>query len=848
MNLRLPREASNFKLQTSKTLLVMVAVLLFAAFMHLYLIGSYPPGLDSDAATDGLDSLKFTRYGITLFYIVINANTDPLFIYTATATSWLFGSRVIALRLPSAFFSILSFATTYVALAELTRGEFDSKMRKQIAIIAVAALAASQPIAFFNRMGLRFSTQDVIQMAAVWALARAIRLTDMADLKKPVRAWLVAGALVSLTQYTYPAARVLPLLFGLIFLIKAPSGWWRNKNFWRGLMLFALAAFVVILPQLIWYAFYPDTFLARAGQTSLRNNPLYDQLGLWGTLLDKIYKYQSALGSYWQGQYDQIKEPLLAPLFYYGFLIGIVVMVINFRKRFTWALLIGIAVMMLPDIISGERDWPHEFRLTGAYPFIGGVVGLGFSGIISWLRRWRSLQTAASLALIVGVVITASQQSIKFFGDEGGNWGKMKWGGNTWLKRVAAGNGEFIANSSEPILVPMNDYARTTIKYLASNRAQVARSAIDINGKWIVGLDNARVLLPRSDDEELWHGDATQWVLFLGDTVYILPPSADVLNFLPPQNDSTLIHGKGIDDKMNLGHLGTLDWSRLGFASTYQPQFPMRLCFKTGNCLIGASYNDTKLKSDGTLRVQLFWTSNGKTRDEYLMFVHLVDQNQNVIARNDEYPLHGAYHTYEWRSDETIITVTDLKLPKEIAPGAYGLQVGFYLPFDLNRVKTEDGNDRAYFVHLKSPRPAITLPAHYTPLNISFADEVTLIGYRIDSTPAPDRPLKLTVWWRGSRHASVDWTSFFHLTPKGDPNKVIAQSDQPIGGTYPSTIWDENEIVEDHIEINGKFESGDYSIWMGLYSPITTERATIRNSPNATQDNRTLLVEINVKP
>ncbi|MBI5350082.1 MAG: hypothetical protein HZB77_12345 [Chloroflexi bacterium] len=73
MNLRLPREASNFKLQTSKTLFVMVAVLLFAAFMHLYLIGSYPPGLDSDAATDGLDSLKFTRYGITLFYIVINA-------------------------------------------------------------------------------------------------------------------------------------------------------------------------------------------------------------------------------------------------------------------------------------------------------------------------------------------------------------------------------------------------------------------------------------------------------------------------------------------------------------------------------------------------------------------------------------------------------------------------------------------------------------------------------------------------------------------------------------------------------------------------------------------------------
>jgi len=185
MSLQLPRETSNFKLPTS-TLFVMVAVLLFAAFMHLYLIGSYPPGLDSDAATDGLDTLKFPRYGIVLFYININANTDPLFIYTATAASWLFGSRIIALRLPSAFFSILSFATTYIALAELARGEFDSKTRKQIAIIAVTALVVSQPIAFFNRMGLRFSTQDVIQMAAVWALAKALRV-------QTTRQWIMAG-------------------------------------------------------------------------------------------------------------------------------------------------------------------------------------------------------------------------------------------------------------------------------------------------------------------------------------------------------------------------------------------------------------------------------------------------------------------------------------------------------------------------------------------------------------------------------------------------------------------------------------------------------------------------------
>ena len=70
-------------------------------------------------------------------------------------------------------------------------------------------------------------------------------------------------------------------------------------------------------------------------------------------------------------QYNQIKEPLLAPLFFYGF----VVSVVYFRRRFALILLCGIAVMVMPDLLAGDRDWPHETRIIGVFPFVAALSG-----------------------------------------------------------------------------------------------------------------------------------------------------------------------------------------------------------------------------------------------------------------------------------------------------------------------------------------------------------------------------------------------------------------------------------------------------------------------------------------
>ena len=111
-------------------LAAMALLMLFAAFMQLYLLNSYPPGLDPDAAAYGLNVLKPFSYGFLPFYDYNNGSAEPVFIYSASLSILVFGPTRFALKLVSAFFGITSLAVLYACLCELGRGEFKTETRR----------------------------------------------------------------------------------------------------------------------------------------------------------------------------------------------------------------------------------------------------------------------------------------------------------------------------------------------------------------------------------------------------------------------------------------------------------------------------------------------------------------------------------------------------------------------------------------------------------------------------------------------------------------------------------------------------------------------------------------------
>ena len=74
----------------------------------------------------------------------------------------------------------------------------------------------------------------------------------------------------------------------------------------------------------------------------------------------------------------------------------------------------------------------------------------------------------------------------------------------------------------------------------------------------------------------------------------------------------------------------------------------------------------------------------------------------------------------------------------------------------------------------------------------------------------------------------TDYTFFVHLVD--DTDTLVAQADvQPLGGTYPTGIWDADEtvIVNADILIPDSVSNGEYTVWMGVYDANTGERLPI---------------------
>jgi hypothetical protein len=96
--------------------------------------------------------------------------------------------------------------------------------------------------------------------------------------------------------------------------------------------------------------------------------------------------------------------------------------------------------------------------------------------------------------------------------------------------------------------------------------------------------------------------------------------------------------------------------------------------------LVGYDLPDpATVRAGATLPLTLTWQCLGALADDYTVFVHLLDEGE-PLAQADGPPLGGAYPTRFWHVGERLADPHPLLVPADLAPGAYELRVGLYLP------------------------------------------------------------------------------------------------------------------------------------------------------------------------
>lgn len=310
-----------------------------------------------------------------------------LYAYWEAHAVTVLGRNLIGLRMVSAVIGTLTIPALYL----LARVLFD----RPTALIAAALLAVFPPHIHFSRIGLNNIADPLFGTLALAFFACALRSGRRLD-------YVLAGAMLGLTQYFYEGGR---LLFPALAAIWLAALIVQRRAAWRGALIAGLAAGVVAAP--VYY-----TLLARDLPVTPRMDEVGFEDGYWQNLvrgdretweLHKWHLQESFLvyvqmpeGSLFYGGDTPLLLVYVVPLF----LLGSAAALAHARKPGPLLLILWVAGNGLgSSLIAGP---PGAARYVGAFPALALVCALGLRSA-AWVFPARITLPWLRLGVSVGL-------------------------------------------------------------------------------------------------------------------------------------------------------------------------------------------------------------------------------------------------------------------------------------------------------------------------------------------------------------------------------------------------------------------------------------------------------------
>lgn len=117
--------------------------------------------------------------------------------------------------------------------------------------------------------------------------------------------------------------------------------------------------------------------------------------------------------------------------------------------------------------------------------------------------------------------------------------------------------------------------------------------------------------------------------------------------------------------------------------------------------LAGITWADTAVTPGSPISVTLVWQTETLFPANYAIFLHLEDEQGELVTQQDSFPQQGSRPTTSWRPGEVLADTHTLLLPPNLPPGEYTLWLGLYnpdtgerLPVAVNGERQADGRLR----------------------------------------------------------------------------------------------------------------------------------------------------------
>jgi hypothetical protein len=106
----------------------------------------------------------------------------------------------------------------------------------------------------------------------------------------------------------------------------------------------------------------------------------------------------------------------------------------------------------------------------------------------------------------------------------------------------------------------------------------------------------------------------------------------------------------------------------------------------------GAAVERTDLRPGGEVRLTLYWMTDSRVSEDYVVFAHILDESGWPRGQQDNQPRNGTYPTRAWVPNEWVVDSYRIPLAADAPMGDYMLEIGMYRPADGTRLRVS-GND-----------------------------------------------------------------------------------------------------------------------------------------------------------
>jgi hypothetical protein len=198
-------------------------------------------------------------------------------------------------------------------------------------------------------------------------------------------------------------------------------------------------------------------------------------------------------------------------------------------------------------------------------------------------------------------------------------------------------------------------------------------------------------------------------------------------------------------------------------------------------------------------------------------FAHLVDGSGKVWSRASD-----SWNVSElWRDGDLVVWPVDLNVSPDAPLGGYWLETGFYdsfsqKPLELDVAGKPAGSSiRIGPLRLQGPPPSIPASA---PIALFGANEVGLLDAHWEGS-------NVVLDWQAEAKPRASYTVFVHVLDGA--GKIVAQQDSlPAGGSYPTDLWQTEDIIRDVHALAVPAQAG-LRLEVGLYTQPDVQRLPV---------------------